>query len=186
MKTFTVKDFIAYNNPCFSCGKSINFKVYANEGTSGLRPTVKPDYTSIDLQVTYTSTLQLWVFHKTNKIISSDSRLLADYLYNHKIYLSTFCDCYSSITSQFLEFNLDKSYIAPVGISSERLVVSDDHNMYTIYSSFIDEETSVSVDTIDKTTPVSPIQFKMPLLPLYKIKTKERLINKLKTYVTFS
>jgi len=186
MKKFTVKDFITYNNPCFSCGKKISLRVSAMSGTAGLRPTVKPEYTVIDLEITYTNTLQLWIFHKTNKIISSDNRSLADYLTTHQIYLRSYCDCYTAIDSRFLTFNLNKGYVEPVGISTERLMVNDRTNIYTLNSSFIEEKTHVTIDRVDQTTPISPIQFEMPLLPLYKVKSRERLIEKLKTYITFS
>lgn len=187
MKKFTVKDFITYNNPCFSCGEKINLKIGHDHGTAELRPTVKPDYTVIDLRVTYTHTLQLWIFHKTNKIITSDGRGLADYLYNHNIYLQSQCSkCYTSIQSQFLEFNLDKGFIKPVGIKTEKLIMLDDDNMYTIYSSFEEEKSMVAVDRINKATPVAPTCFDLPLLPLSKFKTKERYLDKIKVYLTFS
>lgn len=192
MKKFTVKDFISYNNPCFSCGENIHFKVVTTtkDGPSDivqLRPTVKPDYTVVDLKVTYTKTLQLWIFHQNNKIISSDIRGLTSYLEEHKLFLSSRCDkCYTNIESNFLEFNLDKGYVKPVGISRELLIVSDEHNMYQIHSSFIAEQSTVVVDKISKTTPISPVRFEAPLLPLYKFKDKEHLINKMKTYLIFS
>jgi hypothetical protein len=189
MKRFTVKDFISYNAPCFSCGEKIILKIgHVGEHIEGyLRPTVKPDHTVIDLKVSYHHTLQLFIYHQTNKIISTDIRGLTDYLYSHKLFLQSFCDkCYTSVKSHFLTFNLDKGYVEPVGISSERLMVTDDDNMYAMDSSFMEEKSIVTVSRISKATPVSPVWFHLPLLPLYKIKTKERLVNKIKTYLTFS
>ncbi len=187
MKKFTVKDFITYNNPCFSCGEKINLRIGKSHGVADLRPTVKPEYTVIDLQITYTHTLQLWIFHKTNKIISSDARSLSDYLLNHQIHLHSSCTkCYTSIHSDPLVFNTNKGYVEPVGLSSEQLIITDEDNIYTLFSSFKDEKTTVSVDRISSATPISPVKLDLPLLPLYKAKTKEYLINKLKTYLTFS
>lgn len=188
MKKFTAKDFIAYNNPCFSCGERISFRL-GIEGpvSTQLRPTVKPEYTVVDLKVTYTITLQLWIFHKSNKIITSDTRGFADFLFDNKLYLHSRCDkCMTTIQSQFLEFNIDKGYAKPTGISREVLIVQDNMNLYNLQSSFIEEKSVLTVDRIDKTTPISPILLELPLLPMYKFKDKEQFLNKIKTYLTFS
>lgn len=191
MKKFTVKDFIAYNNPCFSCGERISFKIGIIENTvdgmAHLRPTVAPEHTVVDLKITYNSSLQLWIFHKSNKIISSNNKELTTFLSKNNIFLHSRCDkCYTNVQSQFLEFNLDKGFIKPVGISEEMIIITDDNNMYHVNSSFIEERTSVVVDRLDKATPVSPIKFELPLLPMYKFKDKEHFLNKMKTYVLFS
>jgi hypothetical protein len=129
MRKFTVKDFIAYNNPCFSCDNQINFKIgfldlETKADISYLRPTVTPNYTEIDLVITYSDALKLYIFHKTNKILTNSQRGLTRYLSSHKLFLHSTCDrCYTQIESQFLDFNLDKGFVAAVGLSSERLMV---------------------------------------------------------------
>src|SRR5271167_3698355 len=110
MRKFTVKDFIGYNNPCFSCDNQINFKigfldldVESSSKTSYsiphagpyipscpisyLRPTVTPQFTEIDLMITYSDALKLYIFHKTNKILTSSQRGLTKYLESHKLFL---------------------------------------------------------------------------------------------------
>jgi len=193
MKRFTVKDFIAYNNPCFSCGSPINFRigyVPVGSGESGhLRPVIMPNHTEIDLIIKYSDmeALRLCIDHKTNKILANSIHGLTNYLSGRKLFLTSTCDkCYTKIESQFLEFNLDKRYIAPVGISTERLMVRDSDNLYQITSSFIDECSLLTVDKIDKAKPLSPFQLKLPLLPKYKLRDKENFIRKIKTYITFS
>ena len=81
MKKFTVKDFIAYNNPCFSCGSPINFRVgfldlETKADVSYLRPVVTPNHTEIDLIIKYSTNeaLKLCIFHKTNKIFVGSTR----------------------------------------------------------------------------------------------------------------
>lgn len=193
MKQFTVKDFIAYNNPCFSCKENIHFKVMLvpTRGSSSdvvpLRPTVNKDYTVVDLKTTYTQTLQLWIFHQTNKIIASDPRSLKDFLEDHKLYLNSRCDkCFTVIESHFIEFNLDKSYIKPISIWYENIIVTDEHNMYQMQSSFFEEKSTIVINRMDKATPVSPVTFEVPLLPLYKFDDREHFIHKMKTYLVFS
>src|SRR5271168_2896743 len=100
MKKFTVKDFIAYNNPCFSCGNQINFNIgvifntleEAKVNLGGLRPVVSPDRTEIDLSIKYSNAVKLYIDHKTNKISTNDRVGLAKYLEGHSLFLKTGCD----------------------------------------------------------------------------------------------
>lgn len=187
MKLFTVKDFIALNAPCFSCDGKITLRGRVG-GSDTLKPTVEKSHTILDLQTFYHYNLQLRIDHKTNKVISNDIRGCAEYLLHKKLYLTSVCEkCYTSFDSHNLSININKGYVEPFGISFERLHVMDDHNMYDVQSSYIDEKSRIIVDRIDKTHPLSPIIIdNIPLITLAKVKTKERLINKLKTYITFS
>jgi len=192
MKKFTVKDFIAYNSPCFSCGEKINFKFKIEFGKefrqqNFLRVLVGPNSCLTNLRLNYSSTLQLEIFHETNKILTNNLPELKSYLNNNDLYLYNKCDkCFTTITSQRLEFNLDKLFINPVELAREMLVVSNETHMYSLVSSFTDATTTAYVDLLDESIPVSFVKFTLPLLPLYKIKTREKLINKIKTYLTFS
>lgn len=196
MKQFTVKDFIAYNAPCFSCGNEISFRVEMREADGGgtisqdtLRPTMYKEYFSIDLQIRYKRSLQLWVFYQTNKIISSDMKELEYYLHDHHLSMKSYCDrCYTSIVSDELEFNLKDSFIKPVSLSHESIKVSTEDNMFMLETYYHNSPplTNVWISSLTKPATSSPAKLELPVLPLYKFKTKERLINKLKTYLTFS
>jgi hypothetical protein len=192
MKKFTVKDFIAYNNPCFSCDSPINFRLgYFDLDTqataSYLRPVVTPNYTEIDLLITYNDSLRLNIFHKTNKILTNSNQALTKYLDSRKLFLSSTCSkCYTQIESQFLDINVDKGYIGAVGISTERLMVADDKNRYQVDSYFMDEKTSLAVTKMDSVKPLSPLTLDLPLMPKYRFKNKEHFISKMKTYIIFS
>jgi hypothetical protein len=188
MKQFTVKDFIAYNNPCFSCGGRITLKigVESRSFSTVLRPTVKPDRTEVSLKITYTDTLQLWIFHKSNKILPSDARALEDFLSIHKLYLTSQCDtCYTNIGTNYLEFNLAKGYIKPVELDVENLVLIDKGNKYQIRSDFSREKSQIQISKIDHSSN-DPFHMEVPLLSLSKFKDRERFLNKLKTYALFS
>lgn len=192
MKKFTVKDFIVYNNPCFSCGNKISFRFVAQtlaklDAPVYLKTSTNPEKVEVDLRTTYKDTLRLVVDHKSNKISTNNPQELTKYLERHKLFLNSACNkCYTTIESQFLEFNLKKGFILPVGLSHEMLMLSDNKNMYQARTSFIDEKTIVTVDKINKTIPISPVQFNLPLLPLYKFKTREKFITKITTYLIFS
>lgn len=192
MKKFTVKDFINYNAPCFSCERKITIRIGSMSLTQHmpatyLRANVNSAQTEVDLQVTYARILKLIINHTTNKITTSDPEALTKYLTVNKLFLSSVCNnCYTSIESFYLEFNLQKGFILPVGISHELLMLMDDKNLYHINSSAIDEETIIVVDRINKSTSLTPVRFVLPLSFLYKLKDKEHILQKIKTYLLFS
>lgn len=191
MKEFTFKDFIAYNNPCFSCGDKINFNIVSvpnsGPGLVQLRPLVQPDNVSVDLTITYDNKLQLQVQMPSNQFLISDRKSFADYIFSNKLYLNSHCNkCHTTLETHFLEFNFDKGFIKPVGMSRESLVVSDKTHMYHVYSSFFSEKSTVVMDRIDRPLPISPVKFEAPLLPLFRFKDREHFINKMKTYLVFS
>lgn len=198
MKKFTVKDFIHYNAPCFSCENKVKISVISSRmnsdvGVDGaaspsqLRPTITNKNLEVDLKVTYDEIIKLFIDLTTNKIITTNFQGLTNYLKEHRLYLRSYCDkCYTGIESFFLEFNLQKGFISPVGISNERLICSDGMNTYTVYTSFIEEKSNLYVDKIDKVQPVSPLKLTLSPLPLYKFRTKEVFLKKMRTYVLFS
>jgi hypothetical protein len=192
MKKFTVKDFINYNAPCFSCDRKITIRVGSICLTQQmpavyLRATVTTTQTEVDLQVTYARILKLIINHTTNKITTSDPEALTKYLKVNKLFLSSVCNhCYTSIESAYLEFNLQEAFIKPVSISQEMLMLSDSKSLYQIISKSIDEETIIVVDRINKANSITPIRFVLPLSLLYKLKDKEHILQKIKTYLLFS
>ena len=194
MRKFTVKDFIEYNGPCFSCGNQINFRIgfldlETKADISYLKPVVTSNYTEVDLIIKYSNSeaLKLYIFHKTNKILTNSTKGLTNYLSTRKLFLSSTCDkCYTQIESQYLDIHVDKGFVAAVGISTERLMVSDGTNQYQIDSFFMAEKSRLLVDKLDRTRPLTPLTLDLPLIPKYKFKNKEHFINKMKTYITFS
>lgn len=192
MKKFTVADFITYNNPCFICDNQINFKIgfldlESRADVSYLRATVTPNYTEIDLVITYSNALKLYIFHKTNKILTNNQQGLTRYLSGHKLFLHSACDkCYTQVESQYLDFNLNKGFVNAVGISTERLIVMDNRNIYQINSFFMADKSHLTVDRIDKTQPLSPTTMDLPLLPKYRFRDKKHFLEKMKTYILFS
>lgn len=190
MKIFTFKDFIAYNNPCFSCGDKINFSIVScpitEPGKVQLRPTVRPDSVTVDLKISYNQSLQLQILMPSNQFLISDRKAFADYIFSNRLYLNSHCNrCFTTLETHFLEFNFDKGFIKPVGMSRESLVVSDNTHRYHIYSSFFSEKSTIVMDRIDRPIPISPVKFEAPLLPLYRFRDREHFITKMKTYLIF-
>lgn len=193
MRRFTVRDFIGYNNPCFGCGEQISFSVMSlKEGQNfpaTLTPTVTSDYTEIDLVITYTSILKLYIFHKTNKILTSgNQRNLENYLEAHKLSLLSFCrHCNSRIETQPITFDLVKNRAEAVCLSSEWLNVIDNNSasQYTISSSFPKQQSHLTVYSLDRLKPLSPLTLDLPLLPRYKFRNMQRFLDKMKLITVF-
>lgn len=192
MEKFTLKDFIAYNNPCFNCKEKIGLSIVTNTITdhkiishAPLRPLVTVDGTLVDLEITYSKTLQLFIEHKSNKITTSDSAKFASYLQNHKLFLNSACyNCNTNVESFFLEFDLKRGYLKPTSISFEHLVMTDSNNIYNVDSQVFGNTTNIKV--ISKFGTHDVVTVKTPLLLLGKFKNKEKWLSKLKTYLLFS
>lgn len=192
MKKFTVKDFIFYNSPCFSCGSKTRFDIGCLNSETSItsiltRPVINANYTEVDISITYTDALKLYIFHSNNKILTNNSQALIKYLSTHRLYLISKClnnKCGCIIQSQFLIFNLEKSYIEAVPISFEMLTVTDENNIYRIESWFEGEPHSnvsyTKKDTNKKTS------LKLSLLPKFSFKNKQHFITKMKTIIIFS
>jgi hypothetical protein len=209
MKKFTVRDCIAYNNPCFSCGNAINFTIGAirsMESTmidggvlSHLRPTVKQDHTEVDLIITYSDAVKLIIFHKTNKIQTNNAEGLTKYLASHKLFLSSLCnECNTLIESNNLDFDLGQQRINAVGIACESLFIIDKDKEYYIRSYFLQEKSIITISKLVSSKPLSlsPTKYlhhpspkttlELSLLPKYRFKNKQHLLEKLKLFVLFS
>ena len=192
MKKFTVRDFIAYNNPCFSCGNQINFKIgFVNTEKDEVsylpKPNVTPEYTEVDLVINWSSSLKLYIFHKTNKFLTNSTEGLTNYLSRHKLFLHSTCDrCYTEVTSKCMIFNFEKGVVAATELSSERLMVSDKNFIYQINSFFLVGKSNLTVERLDKVKPLSPFIMDLPLLPKSKFKNKQHFLEKMKIYITFS
>lgn len=202
-KKFTVRDFIAYNNPCFGCGNAINFtigSVACDYSTTGnglvfLRPTVKQGYTEVDLKLTYFDAVKLIIFHKTNKIETNNVEGLTKYLSNHTLFLRSLCNvCDTIIETDSLHFNFDVQHVEAVEIRFENLFIVDKDKEYNIESYFIQDISIIRIAKLVASNLLSSTQFisspqttlKLPLLPKYRFKDKQQLLEKLKLFVLFS
>jgi hypothetical protein len=191
MEKFTVKDFITYYNPCFGCRKPVNFKIgiYDTESKADvyyIRPVVTLHCTEIDLKITYADSIRLYIFHKTNKILTNNSAGLEKYLKVHQLFLATECNiCAGKSETHLLEFDLKKNHVLPATIMSERLVVTDKETVYMVDSSFGAKTSKMHIYK-KKTASSNDINLTLPLLPKSKFKDRKQFLEKMKLYVLFS
>jgi hypothetical protein len=68
--------------------------------------------------------------------------------------------------------------------------VTDEINSYGVFSTFGANKRSIVTvcknKNIKKNVPLKAEQITLPLIPIYKFKTKEKFLNKMRTYITFS
>lgn len=199
MEKFTVKDFILYNGPCFSCGGPISFSVgyrdiAVDENTEGkliesmLATKLYKDHIRVDLCIKYVDTLSLKVELKSNKFSTNNEERLKKYFKEYELYLYANCQgCYSYSMSKSLEFDMKGKFIKPVSILQELIDIVDDNNFYQILSTFLNNKSNIWISKIDQSDiQYEPLEIEAPLLLRSKFKTKDQLIKKLRTYMTFA
>lgn len=188
MKLLTVKDFIAYNNPCFSCGDNIHFTIVSVKSKTSwdqpveLRPTVGLEFIHFDLKTTYKKVLRVFIGNKTNSFQSTDNEDFKAYFGEHKLFLRSKCSkCNTRIESFYLDFDLSRGHIKPASISHEYLMFNDNNNFYRLESSVMRSATKA---IISNNGSFSTSEFDLPLLLLSKFRHKDKLIKKLKIYLS--
>ena len=198
MKKFTVKDFILYNSPCFNCKSHNNFyfEIDKADVTTGFvgriskRAIVVAEYTEVELVVHYAKNLLIRIDHKTNKFTTTNLSDLTEYLKLNKLSMRLRCHrCLAEITTNTMDFNLEKMFVHPVTLQYETYIVKDNVNSYAVYSSYgIYKKSMITISKIAniKKNIHKAEQITLPLIPIYKFKTKEKFLNKMKTYVIFS
>lgn len=194
MKKFTVKDFILYNSPCLNCDKPIslklghvernNFSPVTNTFTTLNKINPIDNSLQINLKSTYFSVMQtLTIDYKTNKF-SCNLNYLKDYLQRYNMFLDSKCDiCLTTISSDFLNFNFERYYLEPLTLSKETIIINENNKIYTIFSSFIEEKSLISISNISTRSQMTKV---IPILPRHKFKNKQHCLSKLKTYELFS
>lgn len=192
MKLFSVKDFIGYNNPCFSCKKHVNFyfavtsRAAPNSPSGYFSPIVSRDFTAVDLKITYSHSLTLKIYHKTNRFEANNLHELEDYLSKNQISLSLSCPkCQSLITSDRLSFDLNKKYVKGTKIMYESLKIKEKEKHYYLETLYELNATSITV-TNDANVFSDVFTLDTPAIPLHKFKNKANIIKKIKTYMLFS
>jgi len=189
MELFTINDFIAYNNPCFSCNSKIMFKLgFIDEDASIIsefHPTIIKNYSETTLHHSYSDDLKLFIFHKTNKIFSNNFEGLTKWLRSHILFLSSTCPrCLTNIDSKKLEINLDEMAVGATSIAYERLIVKNKDNIYTIYSDFY---TNISNLVVEKSKSQLPLtRLELSLIPRSFFESRNHFIQKMKLYSLLS
>lgn len=197
MKQLTLKDFIKYSSPCFGCGSPINIilasisddKSVNTDNFSSIKPSLLQDSVEFDLKITYTKTLKLKIFYKTNEFICSNLRDLTEYLKKYKLHLRSGCPkCNSNMRTDNLLFNFKKQYLLPLTVNWESVYVFD-HKTRKKYSLYAHRDLNKSIIRIDDlSVPLAPksMELEVPFLNVDKLKTKEKFINKVNTLLIFS
>jgi hypothetical protein len=193
-KLFTIKDFITYNAPCFNCHSKINFITQSVKDVESmsdvilnqmveLKPTITSQHMEIDLVITYRTNTKLSIDLKINKFSTNNTQGLKRYLDRHKLFLISQCDsCHSQIVSQFLRFDFNKGYVKAFGLWHERLIVDAGNQVPYQINTWFDK--SESILFISCGTEYMK-NIKLPLMPKYKFKDKQALIDKCHLYGIF-
>ena len=186
MKKFTIKDFILYNGPCFSCGKKITIQMVnipvKHLGNSGTTLTINKNIIEVKLKIKYSFSLDLQLFINNNKFEVSDMEKFITYLGVKDLYLVSNCSkCNNMIISNILQFD-SKGYIKAISLMNETIKIQNGNKSCSLFTEYSTNSTQLKVFEKNKV----PLIMDLTLLTLYKFKTKEKLLNKINTYILFS
>lgn len=183
----TVKDFIDYNNPCFSCGSKIIFNLSILNHKTNI-PTIiyaSPEKSGIKFpfKIGYNDNLFILVNTVTNSFAANDFKAFILYVKDKTFTFDSICPkCNSEIFSNPIDFNLINNFIKPISLNLETLLVKSKGTSYRLHSIFKEESSHLSI--LNKNN--SYIEMNIKLFPLYKFKNKETFLKKAKIYLTFS
>jgi hypothetical protein len=191
VKSYTLKEFIAYNNPCFSCGEKISITFTVLDEANGMvenviRPNVSLNSTQIILKLSYKDPLDIVIENKTNKLTTSNYNKFKKYIETRSIYIISTCErCKTKVFTDDMGF--DKNFVKPITLHREILAVYDAGKRYYISTYYEDNKSILIVDDINVIRPVkNAFQLQLPIMPKYKFKDKNHFISKMNTLVNFS
>ena len=185
MEKYTLKDFIKYSSPCFSCSSKILIQINVydsiNKESFILKPIFYKDFLQIDLKLTYDETLYIKFYYKNNYFITNNLRALTEYLQQFTLYMRSLCDeCNSFVLTSELKFNFKSGYIFQIFILKKNYYIKNNNLIYNLISHYDLKKSYVSViNDLD-------IKSKEIETPLIKIKNKEKLLLKIKNIILFS
>lgn len=196
-KKFFVKDFIQYASPCFGCEKPLSLRMLirnkednallpelGNSPSTALTPTITDKHLEIDLSIKYNSKLRLWMMHKTNTFLVNDNVAFSNYIAKYNLRLLVACTCGTLYQTNNLDFQTFNRTIGALTLSYEQLVFQDKTHTYHLDTDFRTER-SIAIISKKGSTAI-PLHFDLPLLPKYKLRNKQHLVEKLRIYSIFS
>jgi hypothetical protein len=195
MKKFTLKDFVNYNSPCFSCEELTNFTIgysnrWENPPINGDLPVeVNKYYTRINLFNGYDQSLSINIDHRTNQFSTNNAPELVKYLEERQLFFKCNCHCGTGTESTPLVFNKN-NFLQAIELSFEWISLYSQEKIYGVSSNYQDKQSFISISSnallVKPKDMVKPISLTVPLLTRDKFRTKEKLLDKLQLYVTFS
>jgi hypothetical protein len=192
MRSFTILDFLKLNSPCFCCGEPIEVGAYligsSITGTVYLKPNMSKTHLSVDLSIKYETAISLSIDLKTNKFVAScPMKTLASFFKDRKLSIETQCRDCSGITSDTLSFNFYKAFIKPVEVAYEWYWLRHKNHVYVVSSGYDEDITKVMLTTYSGYDKIaSETTYNYPLIPRYRFKDRQAMIDKLKLYTALS
>lgn len=194
MKKLTLNDFIKYSSPCFSCGKQSSIYVFAKvkdgDGKSHIqtiKPVFKKDFLDVDLRIKYGKILNLKINYKTNKFICSNLQDLTSYLKEIPLCVQSACNtCNSDVSSSNLGFNLNHGFMMPIELVSETIYLNYKDMIIRLNSIHDSKKSHLIVKKKTNSAPKTVLDLKIPLLTMFNLGNKEKLIQKVNTLLIMS
>lgn len=183
MKSFTIKDLLTHYCPCYSCGNDMEVFIGAGSNKYYTASLIR-DYLQCELYRKYNSFLNIYICLTNNTFYTTNLNSFKKWFSSQeKMWLLLQCDkCLTSIESSSFEFDFEKIHIKPLFVSYENIffIEKDIH----LYSSYFDGHEYCEFKISD----VNDFKVMTPPKPFWSFnyKNKNKLFNKINTYITFS
>jgi len=182
MKKFTLKDFVLYNVPCFSCSNKIQLKLISiNKKTkqySDCHSYINNNCFLATLQYNYFNSLSVSISISKNILHTSNHLLFDNFLNENALHVVNKCPaCNNFIISHPLSFD-NLLFLHSISIMREIFNVSDNNFSIFMISEFDLNSSKITIN--------SKHNLELPIIPLSKFKNKENLLKKIRIYHTLS
>lgn len=188
MEQFTLKDLIKLNQTCFVCqGESVSNTVILDQAGSENVPLaclLIGDLLQINIKNLYREGPYKLLIDISTHQFSFISPQARDYV-TGDLFLALKCNgCNSQTHTNNFEFN-ENGLISPISLDHQIVFIKDDSYIYQINTSFNPEinKSRIVIDSLVKTTPLSPTVINVPAFSMYDFKNIKELIKKIKLYL---
>lgn len=210
LEKLTIKDFIKYNSPCKCCNDiphcffKLSFAYASPAGSEVDAQEIPVDIIDgiieVPISIDYSGTKSLLIDPITNKYIycvPDYKKYIDEFMKDSIMWIESFCkNCETKVSSNNLEFS--DTFIEPTSIMYETVNVRSKTHDFTMITYFPTDNENGRTDVLfseigKKRTHNMNYIFDVPsedhitidLLPLGKFKSKEDIVSKLETILTF-
>lgn len=182
MRQLTLKDFVDYNSPCRLCNKAPSIELFNQQsGISYGNFELSGTNIKFTLNSKYNPENSTFIIFnaKTNNYTANFD--LSESSYGEEKYRFKFVlYCKSCVMIHSATLVFEKDYIKPFKIDWERVNLKIDNREFIVLTESSQDYSSIWTSSIGNN------KIQIPSLPISKWKTKEKLVNTVLTYLTFS
>jgi len=180
--SFTIKEFFDNNKKCVCCKSktSIDIEKYKEGIAYKQKYSTNNDVLYINFKTEYRNSSEITINTKLNSFVFNGDK---SHIYDYKYYFIITClKCNYYLVSKFIDFNFDSNFISALDFALSYHHYNDSNNGYGVRNNYESLVSEIYVYANNKTQ----FNCSVNLIPKDVVDDKDKLINKIKTYMTFS